>query len=101
MRDAMVPESTILLGPFRNFLYSRGLQLIDALASILFLANEPCVSQHTQMLRDGRPAHPEAGSEIVDRCRSAAEPVENRAPGGIRYGAEYVGDCRFLSHDYR
>jgi hypothetical protein len=49
-RDAVVPQAPVLLGPLRDFLNAIGLELVDALASFFFFANESRASQHSQVL---------------------------------------------------
>jgi hypothetical protein len=49
-RDVVVPESPVLFRPFCDFLDSLRLELVDALPSVFFLANESRASQDAQVL---------------------------------------------------
>jgi len=49
-RDVLVPEPAILLSPLCDFLYSRGLELIDAVPSVFLLVNEVRGSKNSQVL---------------------------------------------------
>ena len=64
--DALLPEPAVFLRPLRDLLNARGVELVDALPSFLFLMNEASCSKNPQVLRDRRPADSESRGELVN-----------------------------------
>jgi len=92
-RDVAVPESPVLFRPVRHFLDPPGLELIDPLSPLFFLAHEPGVAKNAKVPRDRRPADAEAGSQVGHRRAPLPEPVEDGSAGGIGDGLKDVGVC--------
>jgi hypothetical protein len=58
-------------------------QLVDAAVSDLVIENEVGVLEHTQVLRDRRPANRESLGDLVDGGRPFGQALENGQPGWI------------------
>ena len=89
--DVLEPELAVFLDPFRYFFEAFGLELVDALASFLSFADQPCAPEDLEVLRDCGSADAESRSELRYRSAALPEAVEDRSPGGISYCAEDVG----------
>ena len=55
-------------------------------------ADESCLVQNLEMLRDGRPAHGQAARELAHGSGSPSEPLEYSAPRGVGQGSNDVGN---------
>jgi hypothetical protein len=72
----------------RQILEDRRVQLVSDLLSVPFGGDEPRISKHGKMSRDGRPAGLEAVGDLSGRERPFPERSENRAPCLVGEGAE-------------
>ena len=89
--DVLEPELAVLLDPSRDFFEALGLELVDALASFLSFADEPCAPEDLEVLRDCGSADAESRSELGYRSAALSKAVEDRSPSGIGDRIEDVG----------
>src|SRR6266849_10598795 len=74
------------------------LDLISAHASDLFALDESALLQHLKMLDHRREGHVELPRQVADRCRSAAQPLDDGPAGGFRESPEAAVDVQILKH---
>lgn len=58
--------------------------------------HEAAVLEDVEVLGEGRQRHPEWPGEFGDRCRSAAQPLENRTPRRIAQPLEDLSELRLM-----
>jgi hypothetical protein len=63
-------------------------KLVDAARSLPVIEHEAGILKHAQMLRDRRTADRHYGGQLIDRHRSATEPVKDSHPCTVGKGIE-------------
>ena len=64
--------------------------LVEAARAVDLVADEAGLAQRLEVLRDGRPAHRQAGGDLADRHRAGAQALEDGASGRVGQGGEGV-----------
>jgi hypothetical protein len=68
------------------------------LSSVTFLTNELGISQHFEVLGDGRAGHVEAGRELRHCDPAATEAIENRSARRVGDGVKDIDTGACSSH---
>src|SRR3981081_4162435 len=81
--EALFPLVAVALDPVGDVLQPLGVQLARAPLRLPPLRHQPSPLQHLQVLRHSRKTQLEWLSQFHDRRLTDAQPLQDRAPGGI------------------
>lgn len=84
----MAPEVSVLVQPLVDLTERPGIQAVDPFSAVSALSHESCISQHTQMSGDCRPADPEGRGDISRRGFTIRKKPQNLAASRIRGSAK-------------
>src|SRR5262245_46912173 len=91
------PEAFVGVDPARDVAERRRVQPVEDLPPFALAADQPCLLQDLQVLRDRRQRDVEVLRQLRDRLVSSGQSVEDLAACRIGDGAEYgVHDSRIL-----